>query len=83
MVPMVPQAILKGADYLMCRVTNWKDWPEIVEHCFQEFTHTGGVTYFADDLRLGALNGIVLFARYDDFCIINNLRARARNWLRA
>jgi len=83
MVPMVQQALLKGADYLMCRVPRWKSWPDILGECFPRLTHTGGKTYFADDVRLGVLSGIVLFARYDDFCIVNNLRARVTNWLRA
>ena len=83
MIPKVQEAIEKGADYLMCCAPNWKGWPEIVEGCFQYSIWTEGVTYFADDLRFGTLSGIVLFACHDDFCIVNSLRSRATNRLRA
>jgi hypothetical protein len=83
MVPMALQAVLKGADYLLCRVEGWKAWQDLIEECFEYSTHRDGATYFADDVRLGSLDGVILFTSYKDFCVINNLRARARNWLRA
>lgn len=81
MVPMVQQAVLKGADYLMCRVTGREGWSNIVEKCFEYSTYTNGVTYFANDPRLGSLDGVILFSRYDNFCVVNNLRIKVRNWL--
>jgi hypothetical protein len=83
MVPMVLEAALKGADYLMCRVEGWKAWQELVEECFEYSARCDGVTYFADDARLGSLDGVILFTSHKDFCIVNNLRARVRDWLRA
>ena len=81
MVPMVQQAILKGADYLICRVTGWEGWPKIVEKCFERLMYSNGATYFIRDQRFGSLDGIILFSHYNDFCIVNNLKVKEGNWL--
>jgi len=83
MVPMVQKAIDKGADYLMYRVTSWGDWAHIVEDCFSDTVQAQGATYFSSDPRLGSLSGVILFARYDHFCIINNSQSDAKNWISA
>ena len=83
MTPMVQKAAKQGADYLVCRVPKWVDWTKIVEKVFEDTSYSNGVTYFSKDPRLDPLEGVVLFAKYDDFCIVNNLRARTRNWLAA
>jgi len=83
MIPMVRQAAKKGAHYLVCRVPRWFDWTKIVEEIFEDSSQNSGVTYFSKDPRLDSLEGVVLFARYDDFCIVNNLRAGTWNWLTA
>jgi hypothetical protein len=80
MTPMVQQAADKGADYLVCRVSKWVDWTTTVGEIFAVSSHISGVTYFSKDPRLDPLEGVVLFARYDDFCIVNNLRAKTQNW---
>jgi hypothetical protein len=77
MVPMVEQAIEKGADYLLCRVSSGDGWPEIVEQCFGHVTYTTNRTCFAADESLRGLRGVVLFSRYDDFCIVNNSSVEA------
>jgi hypothetical protein len=83
MTPMVQKAAEKGADYLVCRVPKWGDWTKVVGEIFEDFSYNKRVTYYSKDPRLDLLEGMVLFARYDDFCIVNNLRARTRNWLAA
>lgn len=81
MTPMVNQALEKGAHYLFCRVPGWQTWQEIVEECFGFVTYTNGRTYFTADPGLRDLRGIVLFTRYDSFCIVNNLNSGAGAWL--
>lgn len=81
MVPMVQQAVQKGADYLVCRVTAWEVWPEVVKECFGTHRYVNGATFFVADERLGAFDGVILFSRYDSFCIVNNMNAEHRNWL--
>lgn len=84
MIPMVKQAAEKGGDYLVCRVPKWgHPWSEIVGKIFDPFSHDHGVTYLSKDPRLNPLEGVVLLAQYDDFCIVNNLRAKTWNWLAA
>ena len=81
MKPMVDQAIEKGADYLFYRAPLWESWQEIVEECFADVTYSNGRTYFTTDPVLRKLRGIVLFARYNEFCIVNNLNVDDGNWL--
>ena len=84
MTPMVQKATKKGADYLVCRVPKWgASLTESVKKVFEYTSYSNGVTYFSKDPRLDPLEGVILFATYDDFCIVNNLRARTRNWLAA
>lgn len=83
MKPMTTQAIEKGADYLFCRTPKWGDWAEIVGKCFTSVRYRNARTYFTLDATMLALGGIVLFSRYDDFCVINNLHAKDRPWLSA
>lgn len=80
-VPMVNQAIAKGADYLLCRVSRWEGWQEIVEGCFGRVTWSGERTCFAPEGCLQGLRGVVLFSRYDDFCIVNDPSAKDGAWL--
>jgi len=81
MVPMVKQAEKKGADYLICNVPGWDTFNEIVEGCFEELNFRNRLTFFTRDVRFGSLSGIVLFTKYDNFCIINNLQPRNQNWI--
>jgi hypothetical protein len=81
MIPMVDQAREKGADYLFCRTPGWEGWPSIVESCFAPVSYSNGQTYFTDDPRMHGLHGIVLFSRYNDFCVVNNINEGAGAWL--
>jgi hypothetical protein len=81
MVPMVEQAIEKGADYLLCRVSCWDGWEELVEECFGHVTWTTPRTCFAPEGGLKGLRGVVLFSRYDDFCVVNNPSCEDEAWL--
>ena len=81
MMPMVDQVIEKGADYLFCRAPHWESGKKIVEECFANVTYSNDRTYFTTDPALSNLRGIVLFARYDRFCIVNNLNVDDGNWL--
>ena len=81
MIPMVEQAREKGADYLFCRTPRWEGWPTIVASCFAPVSYSNGRTYFTDDSRIQGLRGIVLFSRYDDFCIVNNVNEGTGTWL--
>jgi hypothetical protein len=83
MKPMVEEADEKGADYLFCRVPRWEDWAEIIGKCFADIEERDARTFFSRDTTMLSLSGIVLFSRYDDFCIINNLRMTDRSWLLA
>jgi hypothetical protein len=76
MKPMTIQAREKGADYLFCRTPKWGNWRDIVGRCFANVTCKNAQTYFTSDRTVLDLRGIVLFSRYDDFCIINNLNAK-------
>jgi hypothetical protein len=81
MVSMVEQAREKGADYLFCRTPKWEGWPAIVSNCFASVSYSNGRTYFTGDSRIHGLRGIVLFSRYDDFCVVNNLNEGNSAWL--
>lgn len=81
MIPMVDQAREKGADYLFCRTPGWEDWPTVVNACFSHISYSNGRTYFAEDHRMHSLFGIVLFSRYDSFCIVNNAKEGNGAWL--
>jgi hypothetical protein len=81
MIPMVDQARDKGANYLFCRTPGWEDWTTVAEECFSDILYSNGRTYFTKDLRLHNLHGIVLFSRYDDFCIVNNVNLGNGAWL--
>jgi len=81
MVPMVDQAREKGADYLFCWTPGWESWPTIIESCFAPVSYSNGRTHFTDDTRMQGLHGIVLFSRYNDFCVVNNINEGAGAWL--
>jgi len=81
MIPMVDQAREKGADYLFCRTPGWEGWPTIVTNCFAPVLYSNGRTYFTDDSRMRGLCGIVLFSRYDNFCVVNNIKEGSGTWL--
>lgn len=81
MEPMVKQAISKGADYLVCRVPSWDKMGTIVEKCFDGLLYRNGITYFVEDERMGPLTGIILFSRYDNFCVINNPNSTTSNFI--
>lgn len=81
MTPMVQQAIEKGADYLLCRVSPWDGWQEIVEGCFGPVTWINPRASFAPAGCFGGLRGAVLFSRYDDFRIVNNPSTEGGSWI--
>lgn len=83
MIPMAEQASEKGADYLFCRVQAWEGWPDTVAECFGPATYKNERTYFVATPDMNDLRGIVLFSRYDEFCIINNLAVDRGGWLAA
>ena len=81
MVPMVTQAINKGADYLFCRVPGWEGLDIIVKKIFADITLANYRTFFTNDNRLDSLRGIVLFTRFDNYRIVNNLNAPVDTWI--
>lgn len=81
MIPKVIDAEEKGADYLICRVPDNDPWDEIVDGCFKQLSYRNDLTFFTKDENLRTLSGIVLFAKYNNFCIINNLNSGKKNWL--
>ncbi len=81
MMPKVQEAIDKGADYLLCRVSRWDGWHEIVEGCFGRVDWISPWACFAPESCLRDLRGVVLFSRYDDFCVINNPATEDDPWL--
>ncbi len=85
MQPLVPQAIDKGADYLFLRIPRVEsaEWGEIVQGLFlnQAYKLRCDRLYVTSDQALQGLCGIVLFARYDDFCIVGTSEAEAAMWI--
>jgi len=80
-IPMVEQAHAKGADYLLCRVSGWDGWEEIVRNCFGSVSWKTRRTCFASDVALSGLRGVVLFSDYDDFSIVNNPSTEGGSWI--
>lgn len=84
MKPKVKEAEEKGADYLICRVPSHDSLNAIVECCFEKIVDSSGkLTYYIEDSRIENLCGIILFHRFDRFCIINNINADIKNWISA
>jgi hypothetical protein len=81
MKPMVQEAIEKGADYLLCRVSPWDGWHEIIEGCFGRVDWTRPRACFAPKSCFRDLRGVVLFSRYDDCCVVNNPATEDGSWL--
>ncbi|NQV19503.1 MAG: hypothetical protein HQ534_13300 [Armatimonadetes bacterium] len=73
MIPMVSQAELKGADYLCCNIPDWDDYSFdlLVKSFFEKYTKKTLIKYETTDNKMKKLKGIILFNRYDKFCIIN------------
>lgn len=81
MKPMVAQAREKGADVLMCRVTPWGPWEELVQTCFGPIQQEGAKTFSAVHPALEHLRGVILFSRYDEFRVVNNRRTQRSLWI--
>ncbi len=73
-VPKIKEADMgKGADYLVCQVPGWDNWPALVNRCFRKTTSLSEKEFVSRDSRLGGLKGVVLFTdRHDNFCVVYN-----------
>ncbi|MBL7148488.1 MAG: hypothetical protein ISS80_00265 [Candidatus Cloacimonetes bacterium] len=76
MIPMVSQAEQKGADYLCCKIPDWDDYnyDQIMECSFEKYKKITPTEYETTDKKMKRLKGIILFSRYDKYCIINRSR---------
>lgn len=72
MKPMVEQAREKGADFLMCRVEPGGPWVDLVQESFESVSPMTTRSFAVNAPRLHGLSGVVLFSRYDRFCIVHN-----------
>lgn len=70
MKPMVVQAMEKGADYLVYRASAWGSLDDVVEECFEGIQELPGGVWSSSDPRLGSLQGVILFERYDRFVLV-------------
>lgn len=75
MVPKVRQAYDQGADYLISRLEPGGSWSAFVEEIFPNARPIGTGAFLVDDPALAGLQGIILFSKYDSFCIINSAAA--------
>jgi hypothetical protein len=77
------EASEKGADYLTARVPSSGPWGDLVNECFDFATQDGPRSYSVRDAALSGLRGLILFSRYDRFCIVNDRGAGCRSRLSA
>jgi len=81
---MVREAEKKGADYLVCRLSEagLPSLRNIVEVCFQQIQTSSPFVYYSYDPRLRAMSGVLLFTSHDKFLVVNNSNAKKKNWIK-
>lgn len=72
MISMVTQVEQKGADYLCCRIPDWDSYDLMIESFFEKYKKITATEYETTDKKMKKLKGIILFCKYDKYCIINN-----------
>ncbi len=75
MIPMVVQAIEKGADYLICKIPKWDTYTDIIGAFFNDYYWVSKKVVEVEDEKLSGLVGMILFDKFNDFCIVNNVKA--------
>ena len=72
---MVVQAIEKGADYLICKIPKWDTYTDIIGAFFNDYYWVSKKVVEVEDEKLSGLVGMILFDKFNDFCIVNNVKA--------
>jgi len=79
--PMVEEAKLKGADYLVCRLPRFEAFHEIINKSFKIFVKKEESVYLVSDGLLNGIVGIILFNKKRKHCSILNSNSNPKFYL--